>query len=222
MKLEKQENKLPDRLENEIKRFCRDADENFMDRKIGERLWDEPMVGYAGGDDPIFGLFKQDIGSFYWTPMEIFKTTFPKVRFSPEGLTVISWILPQTEATKADHRKETEYPSERWAVSRLFGEKFNERLRGHVVRVLQQSGIEAVAPALSPHWTRNTSKKYGFASTWSERHTAYAAGLGTFGLCDGLITPLGKAIRCGSVVANIAIPPTGRPYADHHWDQGPR
>jgi epoxyqueuosine reductase QueG len=39
--------------------------------------------------------------------------------------------------------------------------------------------------------------------------------LGTFGLCDGLITPLGKAVRVGSVIARIKIPPTPRPYEDH-------
>jgi epoxyqueuosine reductase len=55
-----------------------------------------------------------------------------------------------------------------------------------------------------------------FSSTWSERHAAYASGLGTFGLCDGLITPVGKAVRLGSVVARIQIPPTQRPYSDHH------
>ena len=60
------------------------------------------------------------------------------------------------------------------------------------------------------------SEKYGMASSWSERHAAYAAGLGTFGLCDGLITPKGKAIRCGSVVARIQVPATPRPYQDHH------
>jgi len=54
-----------------------------------------------------------------------------------------------------------------------------------------------------------------YASTWSERHATYASGLGTFGLCDGLITPLGKAMRVGSVVARIEIPPTPRPYTDH-------
>ena len=36
-----------------------------------------------------------------------------------------------------------------------------------------------------------------------ETHAAHAAGLGTFGLCDGLITPIGKAIRVGSVVAKM-------------------
>ena len=57
---------------------------------------------------------------------------------------------------------------------------------------------------------------YVFASLLSERHAAYAAGLGTFGLCDGLITPKGKAMRCGSVVARIQIAATPRPYEDHH------
>jgi len=60
------------------------------------------------------------------------------------------------------------------------------------------------------------SERYGFASAWSERHVAYASGLGTFGLCDGLITPKGKAMRCGSVAAQIQVPPTPRPYQDHH------
>ncbi len=59
------------------------------------------------------------------------------------------------------------------------------------------------------------SERSGMASTWSERHAAYVAGLGTFGLCNGLITPVGKAHRCGSVVARLSIPSTPRPYDDH-------
>jgi len=38
----------------------------------------------------------------------------------------------------------------------------------------------------------------GPASSWSERHAAYAAGLGTFSLNDALITPKGIAHRLGS------------------------
>ena len=75
--------------------------------------------------------------------------------------------------------------------------------------------LPAVAPMLSPHWSRQTSQRYGFASMWSERHAAHASGLGTFGVCDGLITPLGKAIRAGSVVAKLQIPALPRPYQNH-------
>jgi epoxyqueuosine reductase QueG len=80
---------------------------------------------------------------------------------------------------------------------------------------LQQNGHEAVAPMLVSQWEMKKSDQYVIASNWSERHAAHASGLGTFGLCDGLITPLGKAMRTGSVVARITIPPTKRPYTDH-------
>jgi epoxyqueuosine reductase QueG len=133
----------------------------------------------------------------------------------PADLTVISWVLPQTEATKADNRAQTVYPAERWARSRIFGEAFNNKLRDHVAEVLNEAGYRAVAPMRSPHWASRRSERYVFASTWSERHAAHASGLGTFGLCDGLITPAGKAMRVGSVVARIQIPPTPRPYTDH-------
>jgi epoxyqueuosine reductase QueG len=134
----------------------------------------------------------------------------------PEELTVISWILPQTEATKADNRKENFYPSERWARARIFGEEVNEKLRKHVVASMESEGYQVVAPSLTPQFSIRISPKYELASTWSERHAAYASGLGTFGLCDGLITPVGKAMRTGSVVARIQVSPTPRPYEDHH------
>jgi epoxyqueuosine reductase QueG len=85
-----------------------------------------------------------------------------------------------------------------------------------MVSTLQEAGFKAVAPSLSLSFKWVTSARYSIASTWSERHAAYASGLGTFGLCDGLITSKGKAMRCGSIVAHIGIPPTKRPYKDHH------
>jgi epoxyqueuosine reductase QueG len=57
--------------------------------------------------------------------------------------------------------------------------------------------------------------KGGLASTWSERHAAFASGLGTFGLSDGFITERGIAHRCGSVVTDVVIIPTRRIHAGH-------
>ena len=128
----------------------------------------------------------------------------------------MSWILPQTDQTKSEQREETVYPSERWARARKYGEVFNVKLRQHIVSMLMDAGYEALAPQLSPLWKEHLSERYGFASTWSERHAAYVAGLGTFGLSDGLITPLGKAVRCGSITARIRISASPRPYNDHH------
>jgi epoxyqueuosine reductase len=191
--------------------------ENSLPLESGhEPAWEEPLVQFSRGDDPLYQRFKEDIGPFFWTPSEIFAMTFPDVKVEAEALTVISWVLPQTERTRLDNSREKTLPAERWAFSRKYGEEFNVKLRDYVAEFLREAGYEAVAPMNSPHWKGEKSERYGLASSWSERHAAYVSGLGTFGLCDGLITPKGKAMRCGSVVARISVPPSQRPYDDHH------
>ncbi len=181
-----------------------------------EKAWGEPLVGYSRGDDPLYQEFKQDIGSFYLTPIELFKKTYPEADIAQSDLFIISWILPQTEATKIDQRNTNYFPSERWIRSRKFGEEFNQKLRAYVESLFQIKGKKAVAPLNSPFYSQKVSPRYGRASTWSERHAAYVSGLGTFGLCDGLITPLGKAVRFGSVITNMPFPTSTRPYEDFH------
>jgi epoxyqueuosine reductase len=192
-----------------------DGPENSLQGGTGERAWDTPIIGFANGADPIFEQYKEVVGDFHWTPLEIFNQAFPDVAVAPEELAIISYILPQTEATKRDQRQQTVYPAERWARSRIFGEQFNDKLRRHVAETLTEAGYPAIAPSSTAAFKVHNSDKYVWASTWSERHAAHAAGLGTFGLCDGLITPVGKAMRASSVVARIPIPATPRPYDNH-------
>jgi epoxyqueuosine reductase len=197
----------------EVKRFAKSS-ANSMKKWNDEPAWGTPIVGFSSGSDPLYQFYKQDIGEFYRLPLEFLAHKYPKDQFGAHRITIISWVLPQTEATKQDHRQETHFPSERWARSRIFGEDFNNALRQHMVDFFHIHDIQAIAPLLSPLWESKTSVKYGYASTWSERHAAYASGLGTFGLSDGLITPVGKAMRTGSVIVNLEIEPTLRPY-DH-------
>jgi ferredoxin len=201
-------------VETMIKMFINESPENTLKNREG--AWAEPIVGFSNRADLLYQFYKQDIGEFYLLPLDIFAYKFPKVKATADQLTVISWILPQTEATKSDNRNQTRFPSERWARSRVYGEEVNDKLRNHVTKTLIKTGYEAVAPMHSPLWMTQKSKQYSFASTWSERHAAYTAGLGTFGLCDGLITPKGKAMRCGSIIAKIDLSPSHRPYRDHN------
>jgi epoxyqueuosine reductase len=204
-------------VEQVIRKFITESPDNRLQGDFVEKAWDRALVGFSRGDDPLYLDYKEKyVGRFHWTPYEAFSLAFPDLGVEEGDLTVISWILPQTEATRADNRREKKYPAERWARSRIFGEAFNERIRRHLVESLAGQGVKAAAPALLPEWSRVASEQYVFASNWSERHAAYASGLGTFGLCDGLITSAGKAVRFGSVVALIRIPATLRPYTDHH------
>ena len=191
-------------------------DENDDKKWATEKAWDEPLVGFASGGDPIFNLYKEKVGEFHWTPLEIFNIAFPDTPAKPEELTVIAYILPASELVRSSLRKETQNPAEPWVRARIFGEMFNEDLRRHVAELLTKSGYPAVAPVLVKEYRMMQSKEYVLASTWSERHAAYAAGLGTFGLCDALITPKGKAMRVGTIVAKMSATPSPRPYTDHH------
>jgi epoxyqueuosine reductase QueG len=203
-------------IKETIKDFIENSSCNKLHEDPGERAFEAFLIGFARGDDPLFEAYKDHVGPFHWTPKEIFEMSFPDESVEAGDLTVVSWILPHTSRTKSDNRKETVFPSERWARARIFGEETNRALRSLLVESLERKGIKAVAPMLSPSWERKNSDKYIYASTWSERHAAYAAGLGTFGLCDGLITARGKAMRAGSLVARTEIEPTARPYSDHH------
>jgi len=184
-------------------------------RKVdGGKYWDTPLVGFATGHDFLFKKYKKIIGTIHFTPQEIFGLTFGKSK-RPRELSLISWVLPASEDIRKSNRKEDTYPSLLWAHARNFGEKFNVKLRNHVVSLLTKEGYKAVAPMNSPHWKMLRLPIVGWASQWSERHAAYACGLGAFGLSDGLITAKGKAIRVGSVVTDLSLKPSDKIYPHH-------
>ncbi|MSM39280.1 MAG: epoxyqueuosine reductase [Geobacter sp.] len=180
-----------------------------------EPYFSAPLVGFAAADDPLFADYKRIIGSFHMTPHEVLQAACgPEAR----AATVISWVLPITPATRASNRPEKRFPSRAWSQTRTFGEQCNADLRKRLVSWLEAQGYKAVAPQLAPSWQEFAETPVGIASTWSERHAAYAAGLGTFSLNDGLITPVGIAQRCGSVVTDLPLTPTPRtaPHFRHN------
>lgn len=202
-------------LTKAIVTFVEESSENQLGEDCIENAWDSPLVGFSRGDDALYSFLKEDIGDFYMTPYEFFTNTFPHIEVTPEELSVISWVLPQTNKTKEEQRKEKNYPTNRAVLARVNGERFNRKISEFIIDILDKEGYQSVSPMLSSLWKNEKSPKYGFASTWSERHTAYVSGLGTFGLSDMLITSAGKAMRCGSVIARIKVKPTKRRYTTY-------
>jgi len=198
-------------IRDEIRRFVLESPDNRFPES-DRPYFDEPLIGFAAADDPLFSEFKKVIGKFHLTPAEVMENTYG------DGVgvakTVICWILPISKATRESNRKEERMPSREWALTRAHGERFNTLLRIHLVEMLRFVSAQAVAPLLSGMWRPVNESPVGLASTWSERHAAFAAGLGTFSLNDGFITDKGIAHRCGSVITDVVIPPTPRSSAD--------
>lgn len=198
-------------IRDEIRRFVLESPDNrFPDSD--QPYFEEPLVGFAVANDPLFGEFKDVIGEFHMTPAEIMKGVYGEQ--AGVAKSVVCWILPITKATRESSHKEKKVPSREWALTRAYGEHFNTLLRMYVVEMLRFVSAQAVAPLLSGMWRPVRDDRVGMASTWSERHAAYVAGLGTFSLSDGFITDRGIAHRCGSVITDVAITPTKRTYSD--------
>jgi epoxyqueuosine reductase len=181
-------------------------------------MWDKPLVKFADGDDPIFKEYKNIIAETHLTPREALAQGYGKKPGElPESISVISWVLPITEETRKSNRNETKVPSRLWSHTRWYGELSNDVLRKHMVEFLAAKGYMAVAPILQPYFKMFNNEK-GAYTNWSERHAAYAAGLGTFSLSDGFITERGIAHRCGNVVTSMVIPASPRtargPYSN--------
>ena len=180
---------------------------------------DHILIGVASGADPIWNEFKTDavVSSEHFTPREAFLLAFPQeTSVRPEDLSVVSWIMPMTEAGAEANRRETFHPSYRWARFEGFRCSMSVvPIKKHVVNELTFRGIQAVASQTLPEFRIFATERFGRGSNWSERHAAYAAGLGTFGLSDGLITPIGKNIITSSVVFRHRMQATPRPYKSH-------
>lgn len=199
-------------IEDAIKNFIKESEENRLGIDGGP-IWEEPLVGFANGKDPLFEEYKKIIGPFHLTPEE-FLAEAAGASFGntpDQKVSVICWVLPMASRIRAGNRRRDLAPTMRYVHATGSGEILNESLRDYVVSLLTQEGYLAVAPSQTDRFKAMYSST-SVTSNWSERHALYVAGMGTFGLNGCLITAKGAAMRCGSVVTNLQLPPSPRLY----------
>jgi len=184
-------------ITNIITDFVRTDDRNRIPNRGDYRIYDDPLVGVAGADDQIYREFQKDgvIGPHHLLPVDWLDT----------AQSVIVYFLPFSEPIVKSNETPGP-PSDEWYLARHWGEVFNDALRKHLRECIISSGMSAVAPIIDERF----ESMYGSTSNWSERHTAYAAGLGTFCLSYSFITEKGCAGRYGSVITDLLLPPTPR------------
>ena len=204
---------LSDGLSETIVRLVLEAPENRLADFGGQAVFDAPLVGVADGDDPLFERLREVVDPSHFLPRELLEQQAP-AGADLACVRVVAWALPFSTPVRRSNRVDG-WPSKLYSAARNNGGALNYALRARLSDLLRKQGHTAVAPALADGYEAFRSERFAFSSTWSERHVAYAAGLGLFGLSGALITPVGVNVRLGSVVTNLPIEPTPRKSETH-------
>ena len=180
--------------------------------EIGDTiLYEEPLIGFAAASDELFEIYRRPevIGPHYFSPAE----------WLPSAKTVVSFFFPFSDAVRISNRKDKTEPSVEWLYGRIEGQKFSAAFMEAVKQMLEEKGISVCVPSSDERFgvkfeETNTGPDSDFHadSRWSERHAAYACGLGTFSLSRGLISEKGIAGRYASLILLEEWEPTARRY----------
>lgn len=180
---------------------------------VGTLFHEAPLVGCAAADDPLFEYLKQN-ADIYGPTLRL-----PE-EWLPGAMSVVSIFLPYTKEIRDSNRGDLSRPSDLWLHARIEGQQFLNRTAMYLAELLQEAGGRTIIPWLEPEFfvirdpARLDRGEPPYVSNWSERHAAFAAGLGTFGLSKHLITEKGVCGRFISVITDLPLPVTPRPYTD--------
>lgn len=191
-------------LEQEAVRLVTEAEANRINGS-DDPIFDAPLLGVAAADDPLFRRMKERelVGERFILPAE----------WLPGAKTVLSVFFPFSEAVRKSNRMSGRDISFEWLYGRIEGQQLILKTMNAFSRILTDAGLPNVVPMLDPRFWDGV-KQGLYTSNWSERHVAFIAGLGTFGLSRGLITRRGMAGRFSSLVTAVPFPPDEREYED--------
>jgi len=169
---------------------------------VGMQIYDAPIFAFGAANDELFTMYKDAdvIGDSFMTPLE----------WHPGAKTVISFFMPFTERIKKANAISNAWPAGEWLQARHDGQLFLQELMHHIQKQICEVGYTCIIPSLEPRFGYIGK----FIPNWSERHAAYACGLGTFGLSKGMITQKGICGRFGSLLTSLDVDITERPYSD--------
>lgn len=200
----------------QIKKIYDEATDNVLPETNGEKIFDMPLVGFGDAEDALFSDFKrmEAIGPWYKTPAE----------WLEGAKTVVELFFPFSEVVKESNRQVKEGVSKNWLYARIEGQSFIVGFMQKLKEFFDANDVKAIVPQADSSFKAVVKGKgmaeYSdlpdtvFSSNWSERHAAFACGLGTFGLSKGLITRKGMAGRFGGIVIDASFEADKRAYTE--------
>lgn len=160
--------------------------------------WGEPLIGYADALDPYIQALPKTISETHGLPQEIL----------PDAKTVLVYYVPFTRELAKTNQTGTYYSSPDWALAYEETNAMFGKMNAAIISFLESKGYKGrVAPQTA------TFDQDELISDWSHRHFAYAAGLGTFGINNMLLTEKGCCGRFFTIVTDLPVE-TGHPMEE--------
>lgn len=159
-----------------------------------EPIWEPPLVRCAEACDPLFARLKEVVVPSHYLPED----------YLPGARTVISWFIPFRKSI-ADGNRDGFYCSAAWAGAYLNTNAMAAWLNERLAENIRARGGRAAIP----HDTGMISREI-IRSRWSQKHVAWIAGHGSFGLNNMLISDVGCVGRYYSLVTDLETRPDPR------------
>lgn len=187
---------MKDYLEKKLNEFVDD-----YQKSAGQgRFYREALLGFADVNSPVIRTLQE--------------TTFENHSMPEDHLAgataVLAYFLPYNEEVAESNVGIADNSTSRlWSEAYDYSDGITAAIRPFLIAEIEKLGYHAAAPqGISMNETQ-------LKSAWSHRHMAYAAGLGTFGINNMLITESGCCGRYDSIVTDLPVNP-GRPIKDEY------
>lgn len=190
---------MNEQFEKKIEKIIGEFVKKYMENQEIKTRWKKPLVAFAAADDPLFEKLKEVANPSHFRPDDILLG----------AKTVITYFLPFEESIPISNMN-GRHSSKEWARAYVETNKLIGSLNDHLIENIKAMGKKAAK--LNPGLNMDHEK---LISVWSNRHVAYIAGLGTFGLNNMLITRNGCCGRLGNVVTDLELRPTDRPEHEY-------
>ena len=185
-------------MKNEIRQYIEQFVQSYQGRVEIATRYGQPLVGFADACHPYIQNLPHLIGPSHELPQNIL----------PDARIIIAYFVPFTRDIARSNMTGI-LASAEWArayeeTNALFAE-LNGALIDFIHAKAGQTCSPAAHAAITPKATTFDQRK--LISDWSQRHIAYAAGLGTFGINNMLLTKHGCCGRFSTVVTNLELTP---------------
>lgn len=187
---------MKDYLEKRLNDFILEYQE-----KTGEgRFYRRAVIGFADVNCPVIRTLRETTFENHSMPEDHL-----------EGATaVLAFFLSYTEEVgDSNVGIEDNTASELWSKAYDYSDRITAAIRPFLIEEIEKLGYHASVPQ-GVGMDGQLLK-----SAWSHRHMAYAAGLGTFGINNMLITELGCCGRYDSIVTDLPAE-TGGPVSGEY------